>query len=87
MLVLSPGPGICDPDVLQVLAQPCVHHRSNAFKQTYREIIEEMRKLLHAPSSEIIIMNGSGSYGMEGAVKNLLHYNASAPTNPRYHKH
>ncbi len=75
MLVLSPGPGICDPNVLQVLAQPCIHHRSNAFKQTYREIIKEMRKLLHAPNSEIIIMNGSGSYGMEGAVKNLLHKN------------
>lgn len=72
MLLLSPGPGICDQDVLDVLAQPCIHHRSDLFKQTYRSIVSNMKVLLHAPHSEIILMSGSGSTGMEGAVKNLI---------------
>lgn len=72
MLLLSPGPGICDEDVLTVLSKPCIHHRSDAFKKLYIDCINKIKKLLHAPNSEIIFMNGSGSFGMEGAIRNLI---------------
>lgn len=72
MLLLSPGPGICDRDVLNEIAKPCIHHRSTPFKNIYQDIVKDIKKLVNAPNGEVIIMNGSGSYGMEGATLNLL---------------
>lgn len=72
MLLLSPGPGISDPDVEAELSKPCVHHRSETFKNIYREVVRDIKKIVHAPQGEVIILNGSGSYGMEGAMCNLL---------------
>lgn len=72
MLLLSPGPGICDPEALSLMAEPIIHHRTVTFKKIYESIVTDMKTLLCAPNAEIILMNGSGSTGMEGAVQNLI---------------
>lgn len=73
MKLLSPGPSLCDPYVYQIMAQPLIHHRSPQFLQVYQRLVHNLRKIVQDPSSEIIIQNGSGSYGMEATIKNLFH--------------
>ena len=73
MKLMSPGPSTCDPHVYQIMSKPLIHHRSHDFLNIYQRIVHNMRKIVQDPTSEIIIQNGSGSYGMEGTIKNLFH--------------
>ncbi len=72
MKLLSPGPSTCDPQVYHIMSNPLIHHRSHDFLKVYQRIVHNMRKIVQDPKSEIIIQNGSGSYGMEGTIKNLF---------------
>lgn len=72
MLVLSPGPGIGHPNVLNKAALPLIHHRSDEFKTIYNSIIAQIKMVIQGSHSEIVIMNGSGSTGMESTFMNLI---------------
>jgi aspartate aminotransferase-like enzyme len=69
--LFTPGPVEIPPRVLRALAQPPPHHRTDAFRDTLRRVVEELRAL-HRTQGEVFLLAASGSGAMEAAVVNLM---------------
>ncbi len=69
--LLAPGPTPIPPEVLQVMAQPIVHHRAPEYEALFADVRRDLR-LLFQCKNEVLMFASSGTGAMEGAVVNTL---------------
>lgn len=70
-LLRIPGPTPVPERVISAIAQPMIGHRSSDFVKIFKEVQEGLKRLF-VTSSDVLVMAGSGTLGMESAVSNLL---------------
>lgn len=63
------GPVHVEPEVLQAMTKPMITHRSKDYKTLHGNIIEKMKKAL-GTDQDILLVGGSASVFLEGAVRN-----------------
>ena len=66
-LLLIPGPVADADDVLAAMARPMINHRGPAFAQLLGSLEERMRPLF-GTSSDVVLLGGSGTSGIDGAI-------------------
>jgi len=69
--LFTPGPTMVPEEVLLEMAQPIIHHRSEAFGKLFGQVQEDLRYLFQT-ENPVLILTSSGTGAMEAAVVNLL---------------
>ncbi|MDA0999861.1 MAG: alanine--glyoxylate aminotransferase family protein [bacterium] len=69
--LLAPGPTQVPPEVLEALARPLLHHRTEEFEAVFAEVRKGL-SWLYQVEGDVITLAASGTGGMEAAVANLL---------------
>src|SRR5215216_5882242 len=69
--LLTPGPTPVPPQVLAVLAEPQVHHRSPDFKRAYGQCLERLKEICRT-DNDVLLFTASGTGAFESAVANLV---------------
>lgn len=69
--LLAPGPTPVPPEVLAVMSQPIIHHRTSTYREIFSEINEGL-KYVFQTKNDVLTFASSGTGAMEGAVTNLL---------------
>ncbi|MDR0287499.1 MAG: alanine--glyoxylate aminotransferase family protein [Clostridiales bacterium] len=70
-LLMTPGPTMLPPSVLEVMRRQVIHHRTNEFGETWDEMLEDL-KFVFNTSNPVLTLAASGTGGMESAVVNLF---------------
>lgn len=65
--LLTPGPTDVPPEVLNEMAKPIFHHRTERFREMFAEVNAGMRKILRT-ENDVLTIAGSGTAGMEAAI-------------------
>jgi len=65
--LFTPGPTDVPPDVLVEMAKPIFHHRTSRFKEMFKAVNADLKKLLFT-SGDVLTLAGSGTAGMEAAI-------------------
>ena len=68
--LLTPGPTPVPPQVLSVLAEPVIHHRSPDFRRDYGRCLERLRAVART-QHDVLLFSASGTGAFESAVANL----------------
>jgi aspartate aminotransferase-like enzyme len=66
-LLMMPGPVSVAPRVLRAMSKPMINHRSTEFAGIYTDCREVLSDVFQT-KNDIVIINGSGTAGMEAAV-------------------
>jgi len=74
------GPVNVEPEVLQAMTRPMITHRTKEYKHLHGNIMEKMRKMLDT-DMEILMVGGSASVFLEGAVRNAVNKDVLGITN------
>lgn len=69
--LLTPGPTPVPPRVAAKSSEPILHHRTKEFGQIFDSVQEGM-KYVYRTKSDVMMMSGSGTAGMEAAFVNVL---------------
>jgi aspartate aminotransferase-like enzyme len=69
--LFTPGPTQLLPAVQTAMAQPIVHHRTEDFRNIFKEVLDGL-KYIYNTQNDVICFTASGTGAMEGAVVNLL---------------
>ena len=69
--LFTPGPTQLLPSVQTAMAQPIVHHRTEEFRNIFKEVLDGL-KYVYNTQNDVICFAASGTGAMEGAVVNLL---------------
>lgn len=69
--LMLPGPTPLPPSVLQAMAAPMINHRSELWRELYREV-ETGVKWFCQTRHDVVMFAGSGTTGMEAAITNLF---------------
>jgi aspartate aminotransferase-like enzyme len=69
--LLTPGPTPVPPQVLSVLGEPQIHHRSPDFKRAYGECLERLKQVCRT-ENDVLLFTASGTGAFESAVANLI---------------
>jgi len=69
--LFTPGPTDVPPEVLNEIALPIFHHRTDQFKAMFAEVNAGLKKLF-CTSNDVLTLAGSGTAGMEGAIATLV---------------
>jgi len=69
--LFTPGPVEIPIRILRALSQVPPHHRTEAFREVYKRVTEDLR-WLHQTQGEVLMLAASGSGAMESAVVNLM---------------
>jgi aspartate aminotransferase-like enzyme len=64
----APGPVGVPPEVLEALARPVIHHRTDAFRQSYLRVRAALAELLLVPGDDVMLLTGSGTTAFEAAL-------------------
>ncbi|HVA66960.1 MAG TPA: alanine--glyoxylate aminotransferase family protein [Elusimicrobiota bacterium] len=70
-IMLTPGPTPLPPEVLAALSRPILHHRTEAFGDTFQFVLDAMRRV-YKTKNRVFMASASGTGAMEAAVVNLL---------------
>jgi len=70
-LLMIPGPVKVAPRVLRALSRPMISHRSGDFSTIYSDCCGLLKQFFET-KNEIVVMTGSGTVGMDGAVAGLI---------------
>ena len=70
--ILAPGPTQCRPELLQVLSEPVMYHRSSDFRKMYQETREQLASMMGLENGEVLILTTSGTGSMEASVANFF---------------
>jgi len=65
--LFTPGPTDVPPEVLNEMAKPIFHHRTERFREMFGAVNEGMKKLL-LTDNDVLTITGSGTSGMEAAI-------------------
>jgi aspartate aminotransferase-like enzyme len=66
--LLAPGPVAVPPAVLEVLARPAVHHRTDEFRSAMLRAREELAAVMLVPGDDVMLVAGSGTSAFEAAL-------------------
>ncbi|HIE44490.1 MAG TPA: alanine--glyoxylate aminotransferase family protein [Candidatus Omnitrophica bacterium] len=69
--LLTPGPTPLPPQVTAALGRPIIHHRTDEYRQLFKEVNEQL-KYLFQTKQDVFTFASSGTGAMEAAVVNLL---------------
>jgi aspartate aminotransferase-like enzyme len=69
--LMAPGPTPVPPESLLAMARPAFHHRTEAFKEIFRDVNEGL-KYVFQTTNPVVTFASSGTGAMEGAVANTL---------------
>jgi aspartate aminotransferase-like enzyme len=69
--LFTPGPTPLHPAVLEAMARPIPHHRTDEFRALFRECVAGLKSFLKT-EEDVLILACSGSGGMEAALVNVL---------------
>jgi pyridoxamine--pyruvate transaminase len=70
-LLMTPGPVECSPRVLEALSRPQAYHYYPGFISFFQETVEKTRRLFQT-KNDVLILQGEGVLGLEGAVANTI---------------
>ena len=70
-LLMTPGPTMLPPDVLEVMRRQIIHHRTADFERTWEELHENL-KWIFGTEETVMTMCSSGTGAMEATVVNLF---------------
>jgi aspartate aminotransferase-like enzyme len=69
--LFTPGPTALHPAVQEAVARPIVHHRTDEFREVFRQCGAGLKKFLKT-GDDVLILACSGTGAMEAALVNLL---------------
>ena len=69
--LMAPGPTPVPPESLLAMARPAFHHRTDTFKEMFREVNEGLKYVFQTDNA-VLTFAASGTGAMEGAVANTL---------------
>jgi aspartate aminotransferase-like enzyme len=69
--LFTPGPTALHPSVQEAVARPIVHHRTDEFREVFRQCGEGLKKFLKT-RDDVLILACSGTGAMEAALVNVL---------------
>ncbi len=69
--LFTPGPTDVPPEVLNEMARPIFHHRTERFRSMFAEVNAGIKKILKT-SNDVLTIAGSGTAGMEAAIACLV---------------
>lgn len=69
--LLAPGPTPVPPEVLSVMSEPIIHHRSPEFAAIMKDVLEGLKWLFQTRKT-VMALSASGTGGMEAAVSNFF---------------
>jgi aspartate aminotransferase-like enzyme len=69
--LFTPGPTPLSPVVLEALARPILHHRTEEFRESFRRSAAGLKSFLKT-EGEALILAASGTGAMEAALVNVL---------------
>jgi len=69
--LFTPGPVEIPIRILRALSQVPPHHRTDAFREVYKRVSEDLR-WLHQTQGEVLMLAASGTGAMEATVVNLM---------------
>ena len=69
--LLAPGPTPVPPEVLAVMAQPIIHHRTPEYREIFAEVNDGL-KYVFQTKNDVLTFASSGTGAMEAATANLL---------------
>lgn len=70
-LLMTPGPTMVPPRVLEVMRRQIIHHRTKEFEAIF-DGLEEDLKFVFQTKNPVLILASSGSGAMEAAIVNLF---------------
>lgn len=68
--LFTPGPTPIPESIQLEMAQPIIHHRNEDFQEILKECHDSL-KYLFQTSSDVVILSGSGTSGMESVVSSI----------------
>src|SRR5688572_13727412 len=69
--LFTPGPTALHPSVQEAAARPILHHRTDEFREIFKQAAAGLRKFLKT-EGEVLILACSGTGAMEAALVNVL---------------
>jgi aspartate aminotransferase-like enzyme len=66
--LLAPGPVEVPPAVLEAMARPVVHHRSDAFVALFGRVRRQLAEVASVRGDDVLIVTGSGTSGFEAGL-------------------
>jgi len=66
-----PGPTPCPPEVLQAMTKQMINHRGPEFGRMLNDITDKLKQLFQT-KSDVFVLTGSGTGGLEAAIVNTL---------------
>jgi aspartate aminotransferase-like enzyme len=69
--LFTPGPTALHPAVMQALAKPIIHHRTDEFRAMFKSCSAGLKEFFRT-SDEVLVLAASGTGAMEAAIVNLL---------------
>ncbi|MDX1764641.1 MAG: aminotransferase class V-fold PLP-dependent enzyme, partial [bacterium] len=69
--LLAPGPTPVPPEVLSVMSEPIIHHRSPEFAAIMKDVLEGLKWLFQTRNT-VMALSASGTGGMDAAVSNFF---------------
>ena len=70
-LLMTPGPTMIPPGVLEIMRRQIIHHRTLNYENSYDELCENL-KLVFKTKNTVMTLASSGTGVMEAAVANLF---------------
>ncbi|HEX2927423.1 MAG TPA: aminotransferase class V-fold PLP-dependent enzyme, partial [Ruminiclostridium sp.] len=70
-LLMTPGPTMVPPRVLEVMRRQIIHHRTKEFETIYDELEEDL-KFVFQTKNMVLMFSSSGTGAMESAIVNLF---------------
>jgi aspartate aminotransferase-like enzyme len=64
----APGPVAVPAEVLAALALPVVHHRTAAFRTTFRRVRHDLAEIVGVPGDDVVVLTGSGTTAFEATL-------------------
>jgi aspartate aminotransferase-like enzyme len=68
--LFTPGPTDVPPEVLNEMAKPIFHHRTGQFRDMMGRVVDGLKTIFQT-SNDVLVVTGSGTAGMEGAIATL----------------
>jgi len=69
--LLAPGPVNLHPDVLKIMSEPMIHHRTPLFDQIFERVRQNLKPLF-GTKQDVFLHSSTGSGGMESLLVNSL---------------
>lgn len=70
-LLMTPGPTMVPPSVLETMSRQMIHHRTKEFRSIFKELNENL-KYIFRTDNHVLTFSSSGTGAMESAIVNLF---------------